>query len=405
MTKEELERLKTLEIRIHEIAKEMGLLTKDIIFEVVPVKRVIEGMSYGFPDNFSYWQFGRDWEYYRTIYEYHGGGIPYEQVWNFETPKAFLVETNPFALNVLVIAHVYGHVDSFLASHYLQAGRAASDIASSARSAADRFRFYEQKYGIEEYENTLDAADSLKTHLPLDIFTNEDVPEDEIREQLLANEHAKLKRNAVNKTPKKELTKEEIKQGEKKLRWLARKTPPVPMYDVLLYILRHSEVLRFEPWKADVVSEIRDQQRHLTPQMKTKMGNEGWATYIHVHIMRRLFKEGLLNDKEHDVFNYYHSRVLAENKYSLNWYRIGYGLFEHIKERWDKGRFGKEYNECTDPHKKSYWDIHAGLGNKKIFEVRASYSDRMLVENFFTDDFIHEQKIYIYNTRIEQLTG
>lgn len=119
MNHAEIERLIQLEKRICEIAKEFGLLTKEISFEVIPASRMLEGMAYMFPVNFAHWSFGRDYEKYKTIYEHSGAGIPYELVWNFKEPRAFLVETNPFVLNVLVVAHVYGHVDFFLGSRYL----------------------------------------------------------------------------------------------------------------------------------------------------------------------------------------------------------------------------------------------------------------------------------------------
>ena len=35
-------------------------------------------------------------------------------------------------------------------------------------------------------------------------------------------------------------------------------------------------------------------------------------------------------------------------------------------------------------------------GNQKIFEVRSFYSDRMAVEELFTDEFIREQQLYIW---------
>ena len=190
---EKVDRLRELEVRIQEIAEEMGLLTTDIDFEIVPAQRVLEGMSYNFPTNFSHWSFGRDYDRNRTIYEHTGQGIPYEQVWNFETPKAFLVETNPLALNALVLAHVYGHVDFFLANKYSQYGRSFSDVAEEARSAATRFQEYTDRYGLDEVEHVIDAAMAIQWHQDLDPFA-EEVPEEGIRERLLAVERAKLER-------------------------------------------------------------------------------------------------------------------------------------------------------------------------------------------------------------------
>lgn len=126
------------------------------------------------------------------------------------------------------------------------------------------------------------------------------------------------------------------------------------------------------------------------------MLNEGWATYWHVRIMRRLFEAGLLTPEEHGVFNTMHARVTASSKKRFNWYRIGLALYEDVKERWDKGRFGREYERCRDQYQKSHWDTSAGLGKQKIFEVRSLYSDGRAVAELFNDDFIRSQNLYIY---------
>src|SRR3989344_2090196 len=164
MNKQELQRLIDLEKAIKKIAEEEGLLTTEINFEIASSQQVMEGMAYNFPINFSHWSFGRDYDRHRTIYEHLGAGLPYEQVWNFEKPRALLVETNPFALQALVIAHVYGHVDFFLANRFSRHGRSFSDVAEEARKSADRFRKYEEKHGVEAVERMIEAAFSIQWH-------------------------------------------------------------------------------------------------------------------------------------------------------------------------------------------------------------------------------------------------
>lgn len=394
MNKKDLERLIDIEKRIKEIAIESGLLTTDIIFEIVPAQRVLEGMAYMFPTNFSHWSFGRDYEKYRTIYEHTGQGIPYEQVWNFDVPKALLVETNPLALNILVIAHVYGHVDYFLGNRYLQHGRSFSNISEEARNASIRFAEYEAKYGIE-YEKIIDAGMSIMWHQNPDPFF-EELDEDIIRERLIELERAKLEKpiNSLHQNHKLN-TREEIQAIEKKLENLQYKTPPEPTHDLLKYIIKKSP-RPLKPWMIDVFTVIRNQARCLTPNGRTKMLDEGWATYWHVKIMRQLFKEGLLTSEEHGVFDEFHSKVTKESKKSFNWYGVGLALFEYIKERWDKGQFGREYEDSTDIFKRSNWDTKANKGTDQIFNVRSFYTDRMAVEDFFTDEFIRARKLYLY---------
>ena len=240
MNQTELERLHKIEATIRGIAEEMELLTTETTFEVVPVQRVLEGMSYHFPSNFSHWSFGRDYERNRTIYEHTGHGIPYEQVWNFDVPKAFLVETGPFALQVLTIAHVYGHVDFFQANNNCQRARSFADIAEEARNAADRFQEYVDKYGVDEIEHIIDAGRAIQWHQDLDPFA-EEVPEQELRERLMAVEQAKLERpKTMDGDFRKPQTREEINAIEQNLRGIMSKTPPQHEYDLLRYIKAHS---------------------------------------------------------------------------------------------------------------------------------------------------------------------
>ena len=379
-----------------KIARENGLKTTDITFEIVPSQRVLEGMSYMFPINFSHWSFGREYERHRTIYEHTGGGIPYEQVWNLDPPKAFLVESNPFALNALVIPHVIGHVDFFLANRYLEHVRSFSNIAEEARNAAKRFKEYEVKYGAEEVERTIDAGMSIWWQQHPDVSMEEELDNEKVATRLLAIERARLE-NTKEKEFKKPLSKEEIDLIEIELSKIRAKAPPQPVYDLLGYIILYSPK-PLKSWQVDVLSVMRREARSLAPNMRTKMLNEGWATYWHVRIMRQLFNEGIITADEHGIFNLYHSGVTRENRTEFNWYRVGLKFFEHVKESWDMGRFGLEYEECKDPHKKLTWDTGAKEGNKKIFEIRELYSDRMAIEELFSNDFIRHNKLFFYKT-------
>ena len=393
MTKKELERLAEVEKVIRGMAEEEGLKTTDIIFEVVPAQRVIEGMAYNFPRNFSHWSFGRDYERIKTIYSHTFSGIPYEQVWNLEPPRALLCETNPLALQILVLAHVYGHVDFFLANDYCKRGRANANIAEQARNAAERFREYEARYGSKEVEDVIDAGMSIMWHQDPDVFYDEPNDDELVRKQLIELEQVRFKAKQAQAGYKMDPKEKEF--WEAKIRGLENKTPPRPTHDLLHYVIRNSPK-PLKPWMQDVLSVVRSQARTLTPNGRTKMLNEGWATYWHINFMRRLFNMGLITPEERDQMRRFHVGVIAELKRKFNWYRVGLAFFENIRERWDKGQFGKEYDDCEDSRQRSDWDTKAGLGKEKIFEVRAHSNDRAAVENLFSDEFIRGQKIYVY---------
>ncbi len=80
--------------------------------------------------------------------------------------------------------------------------------------------------------------------------------------------------------------------------------------------------------------------------------------------------------------------VLATSGGRLNPYKLGVELYRHIEERWDKGQFGKEWEDCDDLDAKKNWNLRLGLGKKKIFEVRALYNDVTFIDEFLTPEFV-----------------
>lgn len=400
MNREQIKRLNEIEMEIKRIAQEMGLTTTETEFEVVTSRKMIESMAYRFTTNFSHWSFGRDYDKQKTIYEHHGAGIPYETVWNSIPPKAFLVETNPVILNILVMAHVYGHVDFNLENKYMRNASDYMDLAREARSAEKRFRGYERKYGLEEYEQTIDSAFSVCWHLPPDLLSEQE-DDDILRDRLID-----MKQEKIRSLQRREFhqDKSEIETLKDEIFDLKRKTPPVPRYDILRYVLENSPK-PLNDWQKDILSTIREQTKFFEHQKRCKLLNEGWATYVHLHIMRRLNEENLISAEEHLEFSRYHSKVTQESTKTLNWYNVGLKLYEDLIYRWDRGMHGTEFRESKDPTKWTTFNRKENRGVEKIFEVRKNYTDRMAVEEFFDEDFIRDAKIYLWNEESAPRTG
>ena len=97
-------------------------------------------------------------------------------------------------------------------------------------------------------------------------------------------------------------------------------------------------------------------------------------------------KKALRDDEIIDYADH-HSGTLGIRPGRINPYKIGMELFRDIKERWDKGQFGKKYDECEDRLKKQKWDTGYGRGLKKIFEVRKLYNDVTFIDTFLTEEF------------------
>ena len=334
MRDNEFSRLRKIEERIYQIiTEEMGLKCKPVEFDVIPPLKMMEIMAYRFPTQISNWKFGRDFERIRTIIDNYDPSLPYEVVLNDMPARAYLMNSNTLAVQALVIAHVYGHVNFYTENRWFQKSR--SDVIALLSEASKRFNEYERVYGRDEIEKIVDAGHALQWHAsPLDGET-----EDEKRERVF------LQKKMLNKPDTSEFGDmiKVVKPGEnieaynmKLWRELKEKTPVEPQPDLLRYIIDNSPKL--DDWQKDILETLRSEGQFFHPSMKTRYMNEGWATLIHERVMEQLFKEGLLSQEEHGQYNYSNSLVKAKNPFGMNPYLVGSEVWKEIFERWNKGK-------------------------------------------------------------------
>ncbi len=146
-------------------------------------------------------------------------------------------------------------------------------------------------------------------------------------------------------------------------------------------------------WQLDVLSIIRDEAYYFAPEGQTKIMNEGWATYWHSTIMTR---HGICNGG--DVVDYadHTSGTLASSPTRLNPYKLGVELFRDIEDRWNRGCFGRDYEECDDIVAKRQWNTGVGKGREKIFEVRKIHNDLTFIDEFLTLDFCRRHNMFSF---------
>jgi stage V sporulation protein R len=175
---------------------------------------------------------------------------------------------------------------------------------------------------------------------------------------------------------------EEVAEREKRF-------PQSPQLDVLAFLAQHAPIKR---WQQDVVNIVRSEALYFSPQGMTKIMNEGWASYWHSTIMTR----DVLNDSEIIDFADHHSATMAMQPGGINPYKLGLELLRDIEDRWNRGRFGKEYNECDDLDVKLHWNRNLGQGREKLFQVRRIYNDVTFLDEFLTPEFCWRQKLFTY---------
>jgi len=380
--------LRDVQREIEGYARAEGLDFYPILYEVLDYKTMNEVAAYGgFPTRYPHWRFGMDYEQLAKGYEFGLQKI-YEMVINTNPAYAYLLEGNSLVDQKTVMAHVCGHVDFFKNNYFFS--KTNRKMIDGMANHASLVRRHMNRHGVEAVEDFIDICLSLENLIdPMSPYiTRHRVESAEADESAAAVPRLRSKSYMdayIN--PPEFIAEQKRKMEEAKLR--KKKFPEESQRDVLLFLIQHAPLSN---WQRDVMEIIRNEAYYFAPQAMTKIMNEGWATYWH----SKLMTEKALSAAEIIDYADACSGILASAPGQLNPYKLGVELFRHIEQRWNKGQFGKEWEECETLAEKRDWDRRLGLGRKKIFEVRKLYNDITFIDEFFTLDFCIEQKFYSF---------
>ena len=400
--------LRTEQERIQKIAKDYGLDFFPVIFEMLTYDQMNEIAAYGgFPSRYQHWRFGMEYEQLSKSYEYGLSKI-YEMVINNNPSYAYLLEGNSFTDQKMVMAHVLGHVDFFknnfcfrstdldARGHMIDPMKKVAGYDPDRRwidkmaNHGSRLNRHIERWGINKVEAFVDQCLSLENLIdPWAPFAGKVVPRDMEDEE----EHPlEVPRLAAKDYMDAYINPEEYLDAQRKKMEQKRpekKTPSQPERDVLKFLLDHAPL---ERWERDVLEVIREEAYYFVPQKQTKIMNEGWASYWH----SRMMTEKVLDASEIIDYADNNAGVMATSPGRFNPYKVGVELYRYIEDRWNKGRFGREWEECNDLGAKKGWDMRLGMGREKIFQVRTLYNDVTFIDEFLTPEFIIDQKLYSF---------
>ncbi len=332
----------------------------------------------------------------------YGLGKIYEMVINNDPCYAYLLRDNALVDHKTVMAHVYAHCDFFKNNIWFR--HTNRKMMDELANHATRMRRYIDRYGFEEVEAFIDVCLSLDDLVdPHSVFMRRSAPragseedEGEIEHQVVRYPAKRYMDSFVNPPQRLEAERKRIR-AERARNKVAE--PQEPLRDVLLYLLKHA---RLEDWQADILAIVREEAYYFAPQGQTKIMNEGWATYWHSTLMTRY----CLNDDELITYCDHHSGTVASSPGRLNPYKIGVELFRDIEERWDLGRYGKEYDELEDLEARRRWGKDRprpervkgkeSAGREKIYQVRRIYNDVTFIDEYLTPEFVEKHKLYHY---------
>lgn len=278
--------------KIERLVKTCGLDCYEQLFEICTYEDMLCYETYvGMPTHYPHWSYGKAYERLKTFYRYNLVGLPYEMVINSDPCIAYLMRDNTLLLQILTMAHVYGHNDFFKNNRLFKRDTRAELTVEMFKGHARRVREYMQKPGIgpEKVERIIDAAHAIRFQIC---------------------------RYGEGKTPSREKLVEEVYK-------------PVPEQwseDLLGFLCERAPL---KDWERDLLHIVREESLYFIPQIETKIMNEGWASYWHYQILQQMdMPQGL-----HLEFLQRHNLVVRPHEGRVNPYFVGFKMFEHLAKQ------------------------------------------------------------------------
>jgi stage V sporulation protein R len=338
--------------KIENLAVKVGLDFYPQEYEIIGYKDMLGYESYiGMPSRYPHWSFGKSYEKNSTVYKYNLTGLPYEMVINSDPCIAYLMKENTLLLQILTMAHVYGHNDFFKNNRLFKDGTRAASTVEMFKFHADMVRSYinDPSIGYEKVERILDAAHAIKYQ------TSRVIGEKRIQGEV-------LKQRLLDDYKDKNEVHSNLEAYVKSQFPNLNKIPIEPEDDILYFIIKYGDL---EDWEKSLLEFVRQETSYFIPQIETKIMNEGWASYWHYNILKKLnLPDGLYLE-----FIKRHNDVIAPGLGSINPYFIGFKIFEDIAKRY---------------------------GPDKIFEVRSLERDESFLRKYLTEELCAELNLFEY---------
>jgi stage V sporulation protein R len=356
--------------RIRERVAELGLTCFPQEFEICDHEQMLGYMAYsGMPAHYPHWSYGKSFEKQKTLYSHGATGLPYEMVINANPSLAYLMRGNSLCLQILTIAHVYGHNDFFRNNFTFRDTRPELTL-ERFKVRADRVRTYveDPSIGIDAVEEILDAAHALSLQCRRNLAIRKLTEQEQRQRALVAEPEDPFHR---------------IHKAASRSEPDVQRLPLEPEEDVLLFIRDHNPHLA--EWEKDLLTIVHEQARYFIPQIETKIMNEGWASYWHHRILTDL---DLPPDLQME-FMVHHAQVVRPHPGRINPYYLGFRIWQDLKRRCDEPT-AREIERDGPP---------AASGLETMFQVRETDRDVSFLRRFLTQELMHDMDMFEYERR------
>lgn len=320
---------------------------------------------------------------------------PYETVINSLPAISFYNDNNPDWMNIMIFYHVLAHID-FFGNNMLFGNTWNDDFVGQALADKRLIANLRSEYGrwvdyIIEFSRSIDNITGFFRGIAGENFPKDLMPDDKSKYyfDVFLQEEKKLQTHEIyNEIVRyNQLLSKNGDIGEsiffadikaKYPEFEARynrylTTDHKAEDDILEYIRDNSPYLRqpSNDWMKSVLTIIRNTSLYFAPQVRTKIINEGWASYWHDKLF--MADERI---KGHEVaYAKINAGVTSLQRAGLNPYAIGLRLIQYVEELAQKGKLNFDYQKLSGADERDNYDMKTGKGIETIFELRHLFSD------------------------------
>ncbi|MFH1102809.1 MAG: SpoVR family protein [Pseudomonadota bacterium] len=406
-----------------ERARDAGLSFQDETLEYIVSNRdLLELSPKGMiPTLYDYWVHDVEVLKEKGKYELYPTN-PYETVINTRPPISFYNDNNPDWLNVMIFYHVLAHIDFFQNNFFFRhtwdydfTGQALSDKRIIAKLRAEKGRWvdyvieftrgidnlvgFHRELSQSEQSDSKDRQNLLDYYFDVFLQSVKKISISEyIKEINRYNESIGKHGDKGEKNFFSIVKKKYPEFGTLHEKYIREKSPE--RLDLIQFLSEKSEFLQKEEnrWMKTVMEVVRKTSLFFQPQIRTKIMNEGWASYWHETLF---LKDDRIKGHEVD-FARINAGVTAMPRVGLNSYALGMRLFYYIEEMADKGKFSHAFQRIKSAGQRDEFDAHAGKGKEFIFWVRKHFCDFMFINSFVDQDFININKLFVTGKRLNE---
>lgn len=369
--------------KIKQVAEDFKLDTYPNQLEIISAEQMLDAYaSVGMPIGYNHWSFGKQFIQNEQSYRRGHMGLAYEIVINSNPCIAYLMEENSMLMQVLVMAHAcFGHNSFFKGNYLFRTWTDAEAIIDYLVFAKNFIAECEQKYGLQEVENTLDSCHSLMNYgvdrykRPHPISMRQEKQRQKDREAFLQSQVNELWRT--------------IPKQKKNRKAEDNRFPSSPQENILYFIEKNAPLIK--PWQREIVRIVRKIGQYFYPQRQTQVMNEGWATFWHYTILNEMYDRGYLTDGFMVEFLHSHTNVVAQPSFDspyfngINPYALGFSMMSDIR---------RICENPSDEDKQWFPDIAGSDWRETLEFAMKNFKDESFIAQFLSPHLIREFKLF-----------